>query len=212
MTDNQTVIPPVTAGTINSSIDFEYAGRRDRGIFEATSELHWTFDGGAYAAQTEYDLGADYPWVPQENGHTLRRVIDLRVDERNDGGYYLWYSEKAVRGHTSVDTTFWTIEGSYTLTENKTVCDAMNDDQPYRVQKYSDDEVPHYELPQLTTTYDEMEQPVLEIHNEQHRDGWKAIIQEMINRDCPGDAVPINENHVSPLYQTDQAQQPVNAD
>jgi len=209
--NEKTVIPPATAGTINSSIDFEYAGRRDRGLFEATSELQWTFDGGAYARQTDYDLGADFPYVPQENGHKLRRVIDMRVEERNDGGHYLWYFEKAVRGLTSIDTTFWTIEGSYTFTENNTVSEAMNDRQPYRLRE-SDKEVPHYELPQLTGTYEDMEQPVLGIHNENHRDGIKAIIQEMINRDCPVDAVPINETHVSPINETTTNQQPVSGD
>ena len=209
MTD-KTVIPPVTAGTINSSIDFEYAGRRDRGLFEATSELQWTFDGGAYARQTGYDLGADYPYVPQENGHTLRRIIDLRVDERSDGGHYLWYSETAVRGLTSTDKTFWTIEGSYTFTENNTVCDSMNDSQPYRIREGNED-VPHYELPQMTGTHDEMEQAVLHIHNEAHRDGIKTILQELINRDCPVDAVPINENHVSPIRESTNTQ-PVSGD
>ncbi len=207
MTD-KTVIPPVTTGTINSSIDFEYAGRRDRGIFEATSELQWQFDGGAYARQSDYDLGANYPWVPQENGHTLRRIIEMRVQENSDGGYYLWYAETAVRGLTSTDKTFWTIEGSYTLTENNTVCDRMSDRQPHR---YRDTDTPHYELPQMTGTYDEMEQAVLHIHNEQHRDGIKAILQEIINRDCPADAVPINDSHVAPNHTT-MNQQPVSGD
>lgn len=112
---NKTVIPPVEAGTVNTEIEYEWDRRGYRGDYHlrARARHDWTFDAMAYHQLTGLDIGADYPYVPQENGHTLSVIREFRITEGSDGGYSVRITEKAVRGVTSYDDIFYHNEGSY---------------------------------------------------------------------------------------------------
>jgi len=103
---DDTVIPPVSAGTLSSSIETEHKAnitRRSDPQKRVVATHEWTFDSQAYAYETGLDLGADYPWVPQGNGHTLcvRRDFTWNpavADTDNDTWYTMrveerWYTQ-----------------------------------------------------------------------------------------------------------------------
>jgi hypothetical protein len=152
MTDVTAIIPPVRAGTIESCIDFEYDHEDDGyGGFTATGEHTWQFDSRAYHELTGLDLGGDYPWVKQENGHSLRIVTEYRWSHStyNGDSYTLTIEEVAYRGSTSRDEVYWTRGGYYRLDENLRVKRVGEERQQYHYRERTDEEIPHREITDL---------------------------------------------------------------
>jgi hypothetical protein len=90
---DDTVIPPVAAGTLSSSIELEHKHDINRDDTKRVTARHeWTFDSFAYNYHTGLHLGADYPYVPQENGHTLIVHRDCKYNpadaETDDDRWY----------------------------------------------------------------------------------------------------------------------------
>ena len=178
------VIPPVQAGSVNSSIDINYGSQR--GVCEARSRHEWTFDISAYAQQTRLDIGKNYPYVAQENGHVLAVITEIRVAERSNGGYTVWVEQEAVRGLTSYNDVFWSKSGGYDLDQDLVVEDTFNEKQQY---KYREKDVPQRKLPQYNgTTFTSIEQMVNKLHN--HPDQYyHDTLQEIIEMDSPDHAL-----------------------
>jgi len=205
MTDS--VIPPVEAGTINSSIEIEYSASRgdaSRGsasqnsepipnVIEATNDYAWQFDSSAYFEHTGLDIGGEYPYVAQENGHTIRVVTDLRVDyyeSSSNDPYTVAVEQKAVRGTTHWEY-FWTRNGFYDLNEELEVTNTYQERQPYR-QRNSD--IPHYELPNLDRVeFESTEDIVYSILHGRYGSSMKELLQEAIEMDSPDEAIPASQ-------------------
>ena len=178
------VIPPVQAGTINSSIDINYGSQR--GVCEALSHHEWTFDSSAYAQQTGLDIGKNYPYVAQENGHVLAVVTEIRVAERSNGGYTVWVEQEAVRGLTSYNDVFWSANGGYDLDENLAVEDIFNERQQY---KYREKEIPQRDvLTEGMISFNSLEDMIYHLHNNPHQYIYDTL-QEIIEMDSPDHAL-----------------------
>ena len=178
------VIPPVQAGSVNSSIDINYGSQR--GVCEARSRHEWTFDINAYAQQTGLDIGKNYPYVAQENGHVLAVVTEIRVAERSNGGYTVWVEQEAVRGLTSYNDVFWSKSGGYELDETLVVEDIFNEKQQY---KYREKDVPQREMktaPQIS--FESIETFIYHLHNNPHKSIYDTL-QEIIEMDSPDHAL-----------------------
>jgi len=178
------VIPPVQAGSVNSSIDINYGSQR--GVCEARSRHEWTFDHSAYSQQTGLSIGADHPYVAQENGHVLAVVTEIRVAERSNGGYMVWLEQEAVRGLTSYNDVFWSANGGYDLDENLAVEDIFNERQQY---KYREKEIPQREMktaPQIS--FESIEAFIYHLHNNPHESIYETL-QEIIEMDSPDHAL-----------------------
>ena len=185
------VIPPVQAGRVNSSIDINYGSQRD--ICEARSRHEWTFDISAYAKQTGLDIGKNYPYVAQENGHVLAVITEIRVAERSNGGYTVWVEQEAVRGLTSYREVFWSKSGGYELDENihlNSLNDIFNEKQQY---KYREKDVPQRDVQQLETmSFESIEAFIYHLHNNPHESIYDTL-QEIIEMDSPDHAVTVSE-------------------
>jgi len=197
MTDS--IIPPVTAGTINSSLDIEYHGRRESGYTTATSEHAWQFDCGAYAEQTELDLGGDYPYIAQENGHTLRLLTEITVSERGgDNTYSITIERKAVRGITRHERVFWTACGHYSLAYNDSdgrydIDHESQEKQPYRIREY-DEDVDHRDIFRRSGShYESLYAFLNEIHSRPHGESPLTVLAWIIRRDSPDDAISADD-------------------
>jgi len=181
------VIPPVQAGTINSSIDINYGSQR--GVCEARSRHEWTFDHSAYSQQTGLSIGADHPYVAQENGHVLAVVTEIRVAERSNGGYTVWVEQEAVRGLTSYREVFWSKSGGYELDENihlNSLNDIFNEKQQY---KYREKDVPQRDVQQLETmSFESIEAFIYHLHHNPHQSIYETV-QEIIEMDSPDHAL-----------------------
>jgi len=192
------IIPPVRAGTIESSLEFEY----DENGFNAVGEHCWMFDGGAYADRTGLDLGRDYPYVRQENGHTLRIRTEYSWGEYERDGekrYSLDIEQEAVRGITSIDTVFYTRCGYYRLDSELNITRSGEERQQWRVRERIDKDIPHYDTPDLDgLTVDNGEQLVRGLHNGRWGPTVEKQLHDVIVRDCPDDALSVDEyDHTS---------------
>ena len=182
------VIPPVQAGSVNSSIDINYGSQR--GVCEARSRHEWTFDHSAYSQQTGLSIGADHPYVAQENGHVLAVVTEIRVAERSNGGYMVWVEQEAVRGLTSYNDVFWSANGGYDLDENLAVEDIFNERQQY---KYREKEIPQRDvLTEGMISFNSLEDMMYHLHNNPHESIYDTL-QEIIEMDSPDHAVTVSE-------------------
>ena len=178
------VIPPVQAGSVNSSIDINYGSQR--GVCEARSRHEWTFDHSAYAQQTRLDIGKNYPYVAQENGHVLAVVTEIRVAERSNGGYTVWVEQEAVRGLTSYNDVFWSANGGYDLDENLAVEDIFNERQQY---KYREKEIPQRDvLTEGMISFNSLEDMIYHLHNNPHESIYETL-SEIIEMDSPDHAL-----------------------
>lgn len=98
MPSETTIRPPVTAGNLTSRIKLKHDHSINRADQKQATALHeWTFDLWAYSHATGLDLGAEYPWVPQENGH----VLAVRRD--------VTWTPEANGTTTSSDETWYTV-------------------------------------------------------------------------------------------------------
>jgi len=154
----ETVIPPVQAGTTNSELSFEYDhDQHGVGGFEATSTHAWTFDSRDYHELTDLDIGSDYPYVHQENGHSLRIVTEYdwyHSTFHDEETYTLEMEQWAYRGTTSRKSVYWTRSGSWRLDESLTIGDPQTGRQQYHARETyaksssdksdEDDTIPHF--------------------------------------------------------------------
>jgi len=193
---NESIIPPVAAGTISSCLDIEPSSRRENTYMTATSEHEWQFDLDGYAAVTGLDIGGDYPYVAQENGHSLRLITEMDVREQADG-FAIHIERKAVRGTTSYTSVFWTAGAHYDVVRNDDGTLRINresqESQPYRIRA-SDTEVEHRDIFRHSGKFfDSLYDLLNEIHSRPHGNSPVTELQRMIDRDSAADAIPADE-------------------
>lgn len=191
------VIPPVRAGTIEHSIDVEYDHYQGgEGGFEATGEHAWEFDLTAYADLTGMDIGDDYPYVAQENGHTLRITTDYRWRHstlHDVDNYTLGIETIAWRGTTSYDDIFWTMGGYYDLDEDLEVVKVAEEKQEYRIRDHYDEDVPHHSPHDVgRETFHSGEQFVYALHSGRLGPSPHDQLQRLIEADSPDEAQPVD--------------------
>jgi hypothetical protein len=196
--NDDTVIPPVEAGQIESSLEFEYDHERyGDGGFEATGEHAWTFDTSAYHAHTGLDIGADLPYVAQANGHTLRIVTEYvwMHSEYNGTSYSLGVKQTAYRGTTSYDAVYWTRWAHYKLeplndSSELIITRCSDEKQRYRMRE-SEKDVPHKGALDLTDiAVENSMQFVRDLHNGVWGEEVRDQLQALIVADSPDDARP----------------------
>lgn len=194
MPNEEIIIPPVRAGEIESELSFEYDhDRLGDGGFEAVGEHSWTFDWRAYCDHTGLDLGGDYPYVPQENGHTLRIRTEYRWTV-SDSKYTLSIEQKAVRGVTSIDDVFYTRCGYYRLDDELNVVRSKQERQQYRYRERADEDIPHRDVFDLDgVSVDSGEQLVWGLHSGRFGPCIHDQLATLIKYDSPDDAVTPDE-------------------
>lgn len=212
MPHEDSIIPPVRAGEINSSLEINYDHEQcGEGGFEATSVHRWQFDSRQYFNLTGLDLGQNYPYVHQENGHALRIVTDYRWSHSTYNGedkYTLSFEQRAVRGSTNIHTTYWTRCGYYRFDEDLNHTRMGAEKQPYRIRE-SDVDVDHH-LP-----YDigdhiaySGEQLVRKLHSGILGPTLAAQFNLLLEMDSPDDALTVDEyrapnTHTTPVPAND---------
>jgi len=187
---DETLIPPVEAGEIDSRINIKHK-QRSNGL--SVSSVHtWNFDSSAYHAMTGLDLGTQYPHVPQENGHSLKYVSDMNVTRFDDGSYRIMVEAKAVRGTTSY-RYFWTTNGGYEITNDGVVTDSFGERQPWR-QAEADREIPHNEVHPLTDMdFADIYETLYHIHQYPEGNTIRETMKSIITEDSPDEAVTLFE-------------------
>jgi len=153
MTDVTAIIPPVRAGTMESTLNIEYDHENNGyGGFTATGEHVWQFDSRAYHEMTGLDLGGNYPYVHQENGHSLRIVTEYtwyHSTYDDEDSYTLSIEEVAYRGTTRRENVYWTKAGYYDLDETLHVERVGQERQQYAYRERSEEDVPHRDVTDL---------------------------------------------------------------
>lgn len=197
--NDATIIPPVRAGEVTSSLDIEYEHEQNgRGGFEAKSVHEWTFDSRQYIRLTGLDLGADYPWVPQENGHTIRIVTDYkwyRSTYHDEPTYTLSMEQYAYRGTTKRDSVYWTRAGYWRLNEDKEVGEPQTERQPYHARETDDEDIPHFGPIRGLTGYvaTSGEQLVRQLHSGSVGLTVRQQLRDALEADSPDDAITVGE-------------------
>lgn len=209
MTD-ETIIPPVRAGTLESSLEIEYDHEQyGKGGFTGTGVHEWTFDGMEYYKLTDVDVSEAY--VPQENGHSLRVVTEYTWmrSEYNGTSYTLNVETKGMRGSHSptyyfTRTGHYRIEGDLPAEINRTA----HDKQPFRQRESETD---HFDITVLTGhIVEDGETFVRRLHNGE----WGNVetpreeIQLLLDYDTPVDALTVEQfkNDVRTESDTAEAQ------
>lgn len=194
---DDTVIPPVEAGTIEStvSVDYDVDRLQITDGFTATGEHVWEFDLDAYVRATGLDLGADYPRVPQENGHSLRLVTDYRFSESDyldETTYTLIIEQRGFRGTTRRDEMFFTRCGYYRLDSAMVVGEGQPDRQPYQERVQINRDVPHFDPYELQAPkVSSGEELVYGLHSGRFGPPVHERLAELIGFDSPAEAVPV---------------------
>jgi hypothetical protein len=194
----ESVIPPVRAGKINSSLDFEYDHHQyGEGGFKATGVHEWTFDLSAYTELTGLDIGADLPYVEQENGHSLRIVTEYKWMFSDVGGesYTCNVESKAMRGSYSPEYYF-TRAGHYQFDGEKELEKTVDERQPHIMARDSDD-IEHF--PIWTVNVEDVhsgEEFVRGLHNGVYGPPVRARLHDLLVTDSPPDADTVD------VYQT----------
>jgi hypothetical protein len=202
MSEQPTIIPPVEAGNVESTVSINYQhDRNGAGGFEARTEHTWTFDHEPYHALTGLSLGGDCPVVHQANGHVLRVITDYKWTHSslNGDSYILGIEAKGVKG-THRYTHYWTMSGFYDLErtdddqlDGLVVTNVGTERQAYR-QRQADREIPH-EQPQdiRGEVVQSGEQLVYKLHHGLLGSSPQAKLQRLIEMDSPDEAIPVSE-------------------
>jgi len=189
----QLIIPPVDAGTIESSLQIEYDhDRLGHGGFEATSEHVWEFDSRQFSSATGLDIGGD-TYVHQENGHSLRveTAYTFSRSTYNDTvSYTLSMDLVGYRGTYNRDAVYITSAGFIELDENHCGM-AVTDERPRHgddtttvsAELLYDDVVDEY--------YRDGEALVRQLHEGFVGPTVREYIRKLIACDSPDDAVAV---------------------
>jgi hypothetical protein len=210
----ESVIPPVRAGKINSSLDFEYDHHQyGEGGFKATGIHEWTFDFDAYVELTGLDIGADHPWVVQENGHTLRIVTEYQwmYSDYNGDSYTCNVESKAMRGSYSPEYYF-TRAGHYQFDGEMVLEKTVDERQPHIMARDSN-EIEHFPIWTVNVDGSQSESSITDassetsavesvhsgeefvrgLHNGVFGPPVRARLHDLLVEDSPTDAVPVHE-------------------
>jgi len=192
MTDNQPIIPPVRAGRVQSSIDFDYSGYKDEESFSAHGVHKWEFDYDAYYQQTGLDLGRDYPYVHQENGHTLEVQTDytwMRSTLHDKHSYTLSVEQYGISHKRSAPNCYYVQNGSYRLDDNCVVVSQQDERAPYRVRKSDTDIDVRSPRKLIDERFKNGEDAVRAIHSGTVGASVLGKLHEVLVYDSPDDAV-----------------------
>ncbi len=202
------VIPPVRAGTIDEELSFEYNhGDYGKGGFTADGVLAWQFDLGAYADYTGMDIGGEYPYVAQANGHQLRVVTEYTwMYSTYSESYSLGVEQIAYRGTTTRDDVFWTMGCDYSMDESLTVEGVRQEQQRYRIRE-SDDEIDHKAPPRdvMGMAFDSGEAFVRALHSGRVGPTVEEQLEACLRRDSPDGATPASTYAAAETDSTSEA-------
>lgn len=202
MPHEDSIIPPVRTGEISSELDIEYDHEQcGEGGFEATSVHRWQFDSRQYFNLTDLDLGQNYPYVHQENGHTLRIVTDYRWSHstyNNEDKYTLSLEQKAVRGSTSIHTTYWTRCGYYRFDEDLSHVRTGEEKQQYRIREGDVDVLHHSPYGLKGHVVASGEQLVRKLHSGILGPPLFDQFHNLLVMDSPDDALTVDEYQSTP--------------
>jgi hypothetical protein len=196
----ESVIPPVRAGKINSSLDFEYDHHQyGEGGFKATGVYEWTFDIDAYVELTGLDIGADNPYVEQTNRHTLRITTDYTwmYSDYNGDSYTCNVESKAMATKgTPSPTYYFTRAGHYRFDGGKKLEKTVTERQPH-VMARDEDEIDHRPIHTVgVESVHSGEEFVRGLHNGVYGPPVRARLHDLLVADSPPDADTVD------VYQT----------
>jgi hypothetical protein len=192
MSYDTAVIPPVRAGKVQSSIDFDYSGHEDGESFSAHGSHEWTFDSRTYYKQTGLDIGGDYPYVRQENGHTLEVHTDyewMASEIHDTPNYTLSIERYGVSHRRGAPNCYYVQNGYYRLDEDFTIVSQSNERAPYVVRESNNDTKVFSPHPLVGESFDSGETAVRAIHSGTVGPSVLGRLHDVLVYDSPEDAI-----------------------